>query len=132
MKVSNITLKFDQAKVTQAENDYKKLTISPEVRQLIEQIAQMMQNFLPISAMAVKGNTWYTIKQWQQKSKMSIAEMPKMNPQERFRLAKELFEIGKERMAHMLVDPEGQKELIEEVYDNVWKTYEQYVKQASQ
>ena len=127
-----ITLKFDQAKVTQAENDYKKLTISPDVRQLIEQIAQMMQNFLPISAMAVKGNTWYTIKQWQQKSKLSIAEMPKMNPQERFKLAEELFEIGKERMAHMLVDPEGQKELIDEVYDKAWKTYEQYVKQASQ
>ena len=127
-----ITLRFDQAKVTQAEEDYKKLTITPDVRQLIDQIAQMMQNFLPLSLMAIRGNTWYTIKQWQQQNKMSIAEMPKMNPQQRFKLAKELFETGKERMTHMLADPEGQKQLLDEVYDKAWKAYEQYVKQASQ
>jgi len=129
--VSKITLRFDQAKVSQAENDYQKLIISPEVRQLIDQIAQMMQNFLPLSTMAIRGNTWYTIKQWQKKNKMSIAEMPKMNPQERFKLAKELFEIGKEKMTHMLVDPEEQRQILDDVYEKAWKTYEQYVKQAN-
>jgi len=129
--VINITLRFDQAKVTQVENDYKKLTISQDQRQLIDQIAQMMQNFLPLSLMAIRGNTWYTIKEWQQKHKMSISEIAQMEPRKRFELAKDLFVLGKERMIHMLADPEEQKGILDEVYEKAWKTYEQYVKQAN-
>ena len=128
--VNNITLRFDQAKVKKVEEDYKTLKVSAEQRQLIDQIAQLMQNFLPLSVMAIKGNTWYTVKQWQEENHMTIGEIARMDPPERFKTAKKLFILGKERMKHMLANPEEQKHLIDEVYDKAWKVYEQHVKQA--
>ncbi len=123
-----ITLKFDLKKVQEAEDEYKKLTITPEQRQLIEQIAQMMQNLLPLSVMAIKGNTWYSIKEWQVNNKMKITEIAQINPHDRLKKAKELFLLGKERTCSMLANPEEQKHLIEEAYQKAWNIYEQYTK----
>ena len=123
-----ITLKFDQVKVTQAEDDYKKLTISPDIRQFLEQSAQLIQNFIQLPVMAIRGNAWYSIKTWQKKYKKSIVEIAKMSPAERLNTAKELFDIGKERMMNMLVKPEEQKELLDEAYEKIWQAYQHYVK----
>ena len=92
----------------------------------------MMHQFLPIPVIAIKGNTWYSIKQWQVNNKMMIESITKMNPQERLKAAKELFVLGKERMLNMLVNPDEQKHLIDEAYEKAWNIYQGYVKQASQ
>ena len=128
--MSRITLKLDAKKVSQAEEEYKKLKITPEQRQLIDQIAQMMQQFVPIPVMAIKGNTWLSIKQWQTNNKMMIESITKMNPEQRLKSAKELFDLGKERMVNMLANPEEQKNLLDEAYEKAWNVYQQHVNKA--
>ena len=122
-----ISLKFDNEKVKKLEEDYSKIQVSPSQRAMVDQISRLLEPFLPLSLMAIKGNAWFSIKQWQEENKCSLEDIEKMPPQDRGKAAMDLFNLGKERVVRLLVHPdEEQKRLIDEAYAKGIKVYEQY------
>ena len=118
------TLKFDEVKVTKLEEDFRKITIDSKTRGMIKMAGQLLSKHVPLSEMAIMGNGWYSLKEWQKKNQINIVDAIAKNPKLGGKIIKELLDIGKERMKRMLKDPEEQEELLDEAYGKVlefWK-----------
>ncbi|MFX1237297.1 MAG: hypothetical protein ACFFAS_07805 [Promethearchaeota archaeon] len=128
MRCFYTTLNFKTNLVAKVEEDYNKIEFNPELKDFVQKMGSLMHNFVPLSTMAIKGNIWYCIKDWQKKNQSSIMVIYTKKPEERMKIAKEFILMIKERMKHMLVDPEGQKELLDKAFEKAWNVYIQYLK----
>ncbi len=77
----------------------------------------LMKQFLPLSLMAVKGSMWITIKEWQLKNKITIADLSPMPLEKRMKAIEDLITLGRIKLSRMLVDPEGQKDILKQAFD---------------
>lgn len=123
-----ITDIFDKEKVEQVEKDFSKLELTPGSKGIITQSAQLLSQFLPLSVTAIKGNTWYVLKEWQMETKQTLAEAVTNNPDGLIDIVKVLFQRGKERTKKLLVNPEEQQELIDDAFDKAYDLYLSYAK----
>ena len=128
MDVINIANIFDETKVKEVEKNFNKIELTPAQRGIITQSAQLLSQFLPLSEMAIKGNTWYVIKEWQNETKQTMADMAKMTGEEMLVIVKELFSKGKERTKRLLINPEEQQDIIDEAYEKAYDLYLSYAK----
>jgi len=126
--VITITDIFDKEKVEQVEKDFSKLELTPGSKGIITQSAQLLSQFLPLSVTAIKGNTWYVLKEWQMETKQTLAEAVTNNPDGLIDIVKVLFQRGKERTKKLLVNPEEQQELIDDAFDKAYDLYLSYAK----
>ncbi len=116
-------IRFKEKDVEELEEKFTKIEIDKSTRNLINQSAKFLIRFIPISEMAMKGNIWRTIKQWQIDNKKIIGDITALPLDEQNEITKDLFARGKELMKRMLVNPEEQKELLDKAYDEAYKFY---------
>ncbi len=112
-----MTLIFNEVKVNEVVQDFKKIKLQKYQKDLVGKIAMLMKGFLPLSLMAIKGSMWIAIKQWQVKHEMTVADLPNMPPAEKMESVIELIQLGRDKMSRMLVNPEEQSELLKEVFE---------------
>jgi hypothetical protein len=123
IKIANI---FDEQKVKEVEKDFNKIELTPGQKGIIGQSAQLLSQFLPLSVMAIKGNTWFVIKEWQNDTKQTMADMAKMTPEEMLKTVQDLFERGKKRMRKLLINPDEQQQVVDEAYQKAYELYLEY------
>ena len=116
-----ISLNFDEKKIQEVKDEYKKIKISPGLKQLVDGSAQIAKKFLDIPLLAAKGVSWLSIKEWQSNNRMKVQDITNMSKLEQEKVTIEVYEIYKKRLAKLLVNPEEQKDLFDETMDKLEK-----------
>lgn len=114
-------LNFQKEKVEQVVQDFKKLTLSTHQKESVNKISMLMKQFLPLKMNAIKGSMWLTIKKWQSIHGKPLADLSKMTNEKRIEAVKELISMGREQTMKMLIDPDGQKELLDDAFEKATK-----------
>ncbi len=119
---------FDKKKVEEVERDFRKLELTPGAKGIITQSAQLLSQFLPLSVTAIKGNTWYVLKEWQQDTKQTLPEVVSKHPEKLPEIVEELFQRGKARAKRLLINPDEQQDIIDNAFDKANDLYMSYAK----
>ncbi|KKK43404.1 hypothetical protein LCGC14_1308920 [marine sediment metagenome] len=117
------SIKFRSSAEKELEADYHTVNISPEQRRSIRVLSEILSKRLPLSSMAIQGNAMFTMRDWQEKNHEIAAKISEMPMEKKLQVAKEITDLGKERMKKLLSFPEKHKELIDKAYDEAWKIY---------
>ena len=117
------SIKFRSSAEKELEADYHTVNISPEQRRSIKVLSEILSKRLPLSSMAIQGNAMFTMRDWQEKNHEIAAKISEMPMEKKLQVAKEITDLGKERMKKLLSFPEKHKELIDKAYDEAWKIY---------
>lgn len=76
--------------IQKEEEDFKRLKLAPEQRAIVEQLAAVLNKFLPFSKLATMGFIWKSIRDWQIKYSRSISELSTTTPEDRVRSVREM------------------------------------------
>ena len=112
-------LKFDQVKVTKLEEDFRKINLDSQTRNMIKNAGKLLAQHVPLSEMAIMGNGWYSLQEWQVQNQTTIFDAVMEDPKQFGRIMKELMDIGKRRMKKLLENPEEQDALLDEAFGKV-------------
>jgi len=84
---------FKQRVVDASASEYERVSLPPQYRQLLESIAAIMQPFLGMSELAVRGFISQSIAEWQVRHKKEIGTVLTLSLEERQRFMKEGMDI---------------------------------------
>ena len=131
IKVVDITqeLKFKDSEVNKVIDDFKKIKMEPFQKELVQNIAMLLKQFIPLPKMAIKGSMWFTIKEWQVQHEKTLSELDTMPYQEMKKAVTELIQLGRDKIKKMLANPEEQENLLNDTFDKVIKVAEEGIKQ---
>jgi len=131
IKVVDITqeLKFKDSEVNKVIDDFKKIKMEPFQKELVQNIAMLLKQFIPLPKMAIKGSMWFTIKEWQVQHEKTLSELDTMPYQEMKKAVTELIKLGRDKIKKMLANPEEQENLLNDTFDKVIKVAEEGIKQ---
>ncbi len=116
-------IKFKTSAEKELEEDYTTVNLSQEQQRSIKILSDIIAERLPLSSMAIQGNAMFSMRDWQEKNHEKAATISSLPMQEKLLIAKEITDLGKERMKKLLSNPEQHKALIDKVYDDAWKIY---------
>ena len=74
---------FNQQLLQKEEEDFRKLTLAPEQRQIVEALGKVLIQFIEIPLMPTLGFIWRAIKAWQMKYKRSVSELSTSDTEDR-------------------------------------------------
>ena len=73
-------IEFDKSQVLQIEKDFKKVPVDANTLARIDKMGNFFKQYFPtLSIMALKGSISLAIKDWQQKSRMTVDQLEKMS-----------------------------------------------------
>ena len=116
-------VQFKSSAENELEQDYRTVQLSPEQQHSIKILSELLAQRLPLSSMAIQGNAMFTMRDWQEKNHEKAATISSLPMREKLQLAKEITDLGKDRMKKLLANPEKHRELIDKAYDEVWQIY---------
>jgi hypothetical protein len=116
-------IKFKPTAEKELETDYHTVKLSAEQQRSIKMLSEILSERLPLSSMAIQGNARFTMRDWQEKNHTIAAKISEMPMEKKLQVAKEITDLGKERMKNLLAFPERHQELIDSAYDDAWKMY---------
>ena len=93
---------FRDSEVEQVEKDFEKITLAPEQRGIVEGIAKIMAQFVPISEIALRGFIWKAITEWQVNSNRTLDELSTSEPKERLEVVKIMFTSAEKDLKKVL------------------------------
>jgi len=102
--------------------------MTPLLVESVNAMAPILSKMFNISDNAAKGVFWLTARDWQIKNHKTHEELIKMNETEYNKSFIELFEILRERVMKLLVNPEEQKELLDETIDKILNIAQEFGK----
>jgi len=116
-------IKFKPSAENELEEDYQTVNLSPEQQRSIKILSEILAQRLPLSSMAIQGNAMFTMRDWQQKNHEKASGISSLPMREKLQIAKEITNIGKERMKKLLAHPEKHEALIDKAYNEAWQIY---------
>ncbi|RMG37367.1 MAG: hypothetical protein D6732_06850 [Methanobacteriota archaeon] len=81
---------FKQELIAKEEEDFKRLKLAPEQRAIVEQMADVLNQYLSFSKLATMGFIWKAVRDWQVRYSRSIAELSTSTPEDRIRSVREM------------------------------------------
>ncbi|NHI94247.1 MAG: hypothetical protein EAX96_17275 [Candidatus Lokiarchaeota archaeon] len=102
---------FVKGEIERAAKDYEKITLAQEQRDKVVQIARILNRYLPIPEMAMKGFISRAIRDWQVEKKTNFKETISWSQNRQVNLTKEIFDIMKSTLTKSLVKPEQEPAL---------------------
>ena len=94
-------IQFKPKSIEEAENDYKKLHLTAEQKQIVTSLAHLLNQYLPIPERAIKGFLWGVLKDYQVKYHYNLGEEEKrmdLSPADRIGGFLEIFGMLKEAL----------------------------------
>ncbi|MHA2297195.1 MAG: hypothetical protein ACXAEU_13220 [Candidatus Hodarchaeales archaeon] len=116
-------MKFNDYAMREAEEEYKRLKLTPVQRGMVESLVQMLGTRIPMRHMAMKGFAWRTIQKWQVENHKTADQIPSLPPNERLKAVKDMVEDGKKTYLQILHSPELEYVIID-AFDNAFKQYQ--------
>jgi len=123
--ITIINLNFFYKKVIEdIENDYATVRINPGQIKIILSICKELEPYIKIPRLALRCIIYYTLKEWQLKNKRSIFDIASFSLDKRVFIAKELFEMGKNKLKKILLKPTLENELLlDTLFESAFKKY---------
>ncbi|MHA1641779.1 MAG: hypothetical protein ACTSUX_10780 [Promethearchaeota archaeon] len=115
---------FDKKVIEDIENDYATVRINPGQIKIILSICKELEPYIKIPRLALRCIIYYTLKEWQLKNKRSIFDIASFSLDKRVFIAKELFEMGKNKLKKILLKPTLENELLlDTLFESAFKKY---------
>ena len=115
---------FDSKAIEAAEKEY--LTIQPqnEQKKIIDELAEIVSQYITISELAINGMILLGIRQWQLEHSRLLADLIEMNPKDRIFEVNRMIDYTRGFLIAAIVDREQEKELAESI-DHVKRFYKE-------
>lgn len=110
-------IKFNEKAVQEAADEYKKVELPKEYRELMESISKIISPYIGMNDGAVRGFISRSIVVWQERHKKKIAEVFSMSLSKRQEMMKEGMNILKEILGKILKTPSDQEKLDKAIND---------------
>jgi hypothetical protein len=110
-------IKFNEKAVQEAADEYKKVELPKEYRELMENVSKVISPYVGMNDGAVRGFISRSIVIWQERHKMKIAEVLSMPLLKRQEMMKEGMDILKEILGKILKTPSDQEKLNKAIND---------------
>lgn len=110
-------IKFQEKAVQEAADEYKKVELPKEYRELMENVSKVISPYIGMNDGAVRGFISRSIVTWQERHKMKIAEVLSMSLPKRQEMMKEGMDILKEILGKILKTPSDQEKLNKAIND---------------
>lgn len=121
-------LNFNEEKISSIQFDYAKITFRPEQLKLVTTISNLVCEQIAIPKLAMRGTAWYAMREWQKKENKLVSEIATMSMRNRLSATKQIFNIGKEKLKHMLSYPKEQSELLLDIcFERGFKYYLEHI-----
>lgn len=117
-------IKFDEDEVKKAANEYKRVTLALDQKQIVEAVGGIMAKYLPLELGAAKCFLTFSIKEWQQETNKKVSDLSTESPEERINAVKRIFAILSQKIKKVLRRSSQENE----VDDAIGKTFEHYLK----
>ena len=116
MGLTELTPEVDikEKEINIVEKDFKKITLSPIQKGMIDQAAQLYEKYLPIPLRAIRGFISLAIRDYQVQNKIDLASYLEWSPEEQVKIAWGIANSFKERLCKILVDKK-QEPLLDKV-----------------
>ncbi|MHA2294548.1 MAG: hypothetical protein ACXAEU_20675 [Candidatus Hodarchaeales archaeon] len=88
-----MVLKWDNQIVYEAEEEYNRLQIDPAQKQIVESMAGLLCQYVPLRKLAMKGFAWRAIIKWQQDNHRALRDLMTIDAEKRIIAAKQIFVI---------------------------------------
>ena len=99
------------AKVFSTEENYKRLHITPEQRQFIDDLATLLIEVVPMKEMAMRGFIIRAAKNWQMKNRKQVSESVNWGKEKKLEFGVDLMSAVFTELTRMLVKPEREYEV---------------------
>jgi hypothetical protein len=110
------TIEFDQTAVSEAENAFKKVEMAPEQKGIVDGIAKVLCNFVPISELGMKGFISFVFRDYQIQEKTLVSGISTMTPTDRVKTVGKLFDMLIERLKPVLKNKTDEAQITEAVH----------------
>ncbi len=102
---------FVKSEIELAERDYERLTLDPDQREKVVQLASICVKYVPISEMAMKGFISRAMREWQVENKANFKETLNWGQNDQIKIAKDILEIVKITLRKFLIKKEQEPAL---------------------
>jgi hypothetical protein len=115
---------FNQDVLRNIEFDYVKVKINPEQANFIKDISCELCEEINIPILAMRGSIFNALSNWQIENHRVLEDIVTESFEERLRTAKEIFNIGKQKLKEVLLDPKnGDEILLDIAFERAFKKF---------
>jgi hypothetical protein len=104
-----------------SQPELDELQLSPDKRQIIFHVCEVMAERLGLDEAPVRGFFWTALKEWQQDRELPTAAMGDMTPQERIEAAKQIGVFFTAMLRKYL--PDSRRRMIDDAWTEALRTY---------
>ena len=108
-------LEFRKESISQAEKDFSKLQLTPELKQAVAGSAQIYAQFIPMSQLAIKGFIAMTMRDFQVQEKLDTATIYKFPKEKRERYVQIMENMLQDKLEKVLRNPDQKMALREAI-----------------
>lgn len=125
MKIFTLySINFNEEILKNTEQDYKKVKITAKQSKTIQEILNLLFEFIPISELPLKGWVLPSLIEWQIKNNKLIDEIANMSIGRKLNAIKDIFNIGKKNLKNALAEPKKKNEIIIDIaFEQGFKSY---------
>ncbi len=121
-------LNFNKEEISSLQFDYAKINFKPEQLKFVTTISNLICEQISIPKLAMRGTAWYAMREWQEKESKLVSEIATMSMKDKLSATKQIFNIGKEKLKHMLSYPKEQSELLLDIcFERGFKYYLEHI-----
>ncbi len=124
------SINFNEEILKRTEQDYKKVKITAKQSKTIQEILNLLFEFIPISELPLKGWVLPSLIEWQIKNNKLIDEIANMPIGRKLNAIKDIFNIGKKNLKNALAEPKEKNEIIIDIaFEQGFKSYMKNIKE---
>lgn len=97
------TIQFDPAALQDAKAQLEQVRLEGEQKEIVENLADVACQYIPIKKDAMQGLMIHVVKVWQEATEMTIGALRRAPPEVRVREMTKMHDILRDRLVDMLV-----------------------------
>ena len=124
-------LNFNKDDIKNSKIDYVRMNIKPGQLKLITEISRHICKQISIPELVIKSTIMSVLKKWQKENNKPISEIATMTLPQQIIFLKEIFNICKEHLKCMLLQPKEKGEIILDiVFERAFKFHLEYLNRS--
>ncbi len=113
---------FNKASIEKEKQAFQKLTLAPEHRVIVDDVAKIVLQHIEIDPLALRGFVWRAMKRWQVENNLTMKELATRPKPERIAAVKKITEMTRDSIKRVLKN-ESDEDLIDRVFEDVFQAY---------
>ena len=109
---------FRKDYIEKTEKKFKEVDVTGEIGKVVDNLSNIISEYIGMRSLAVKGFFWKAIKQWQQDNQWEVKELFDMSTKQRNSELADILLLFEESLKDVLDDPEEKMELKEAILES--------------